>query len=108
GEGNKSVVLYDLQTHRQTVLARGVALYYPCWANDGKTVFFQDILEGSDAPIYRVRIDDQRVEQVTQLAQPLPADVTGYRLTGLTRDDAPLTSLIRSNSDLYALDVDLP
>jgi hypothetical protein len=34
--------------------------------------------------------------------------VVGYRLTGLTPDDSPLATLIRSNSDLYALDVDFP
>jgi len=78
------------------------------WAHDGKAVFFQDILEGSDTPIYRVQIDNHRVERVTNFAQPFAADVVGYRLTGVTPDDAVLATIIRSNSDLYALDVDFP
>ena len=105
---DKSVALFDLQTHRQTELAQGAALYYPCWSHDGREVFFQDIFEGSDQPIYRVRIADRKVERVTNFAQPFPADVEGYRLTGLTPDDSPLATLIRSNGDLYALDVDFP
>jgi Tol biopolymer transport system component len=107
-EDDTSVVLYDLHAHQQSELARGVALYYVCWAHDGRAVFFQDILEGSDTPIYRVQIDNHRVEHVTNFAQPFAADVVGYRLTGVTPDDAILATIIRSNSDLYALDVDFP
>ncbi len=107
-ESNKSLVLLDLQTHRQIELAKGAALYNPCWSHDGSAAFFQDIFAGSDQPIYRVRITDREVERVTNFAQPFAADVTGYRLTGLTPDDSPLATLIRSNGDLYALDVDFP
>ena len=107
-EGNKSVALFDLQTHRRTELAKGAALYYPCWSHDGREVFFQDIFEGLDQPIYKVRIADRKVVRVTNFAQPFPADVVGYRLTGLTPDDSPLATLIRSNADVYALDVDFP
>jgi Tol biopolymer transport system component/DNA-binding winged helix-turn-helix (wHTH) protein len=107
-EAGKSVVLYDLQTHQQTELAQGAAVYSPLWAHDGKAVFFQDIYQGSDQPIYRVRIADHSVNRVTDFAQPFAADVTGYRLTGLTPDDNVLATLIRSNSDLYALDVEFP
>jgi DNA-binding winged helix-turn-helix (wHTH) protein/Tol biopolymer transport system component len=108
GDSNKSVVLYDLHTHRQSVLARGAVLYYPCWSHDGREVFYQDIFEGPNQPIYRLRLADRKVEQVTNFTQAFPADVAGYRLTGLTPDDSPLATLIRSNSDLYALDVDFP
>jgi DNA-binding winged helix-turn-helix (wHTH) protein/Tol biopolymer transport system component len=107
-EDAKSVVLYDLQTHQKSEIARGAALYSPCWSHDGKAVFFQDIFQGPDQPIYRVEIVDHRVERITNLAQPLAADVAGYRLAGITPDDQVLASLIRSNSDLYALDVDFP
>jgi hypothetical protein len=69
-EDDKSVVLYDLHTHQPSELARGVGLFYVWWAHDGKAVFFQDILEGSDTPIYRVEIDNHRMERVTNFAQP--------------------------------------
>ena len=107
-DDGKSVMMYDIQTHRQVELTRGAAMYSPLWAHDGREVFFQDIFQGSDQPIYRVRIADHGVERVTNFAQPFAADVTGYRLTGVTPDDHVLATLIRSNSDLYALDVDFP
>jgi hypothetical protein len=66
------VALFDLQTHRQTELAKGAFLYYPCWSQDGREVFFQDILEGLDQPIYKVRIADRKVVRVTNFAQPFP------------------------------------
>jgi DNA-binding winged helix-turn-helix (wHTH) protein/Tol biopolymer transport system component len=106
--GNESIVLYDLQSHQKSELARGTAVVDPYWSRDGRTVFFQDIHQGSDQPIYRVRIDSRKVERVDDLSQPFAADVTGYRLTGITPDDQVLALLIRSNSDLYALDVDFP
>jgi Tol biopolymer transport system component len=105
---NKSIVLYELQTHLQTDLAKGTAVVNPCWSHDGREVFFQDFLQGSDQPIYRVRIDNHRVERVTNFAQPFAADVTTFLLTGITPDNQVLAILIRSNSDLYALDVDFP
>jgi DNA-binding winged helix-turn-helix (wHTH) protein/Tol biopolymer transport system component len=104
----KTLVLFDLRTDQQTVLAHGAAIAQPYWSRDGRTVIFQDIFQGTDQPIYRVRIDDRKVERVTNFAQPFAADVTGYRLTGVAPDSQVLAVLIRSNSDLYALDVDFP
>lgn len=107
-ETARLIVLYDLQSHQRTELAQGTAVVDPVWSHDSRVVFFQDIRAGLDQPIYRVRIDDRKVERVINLAQPPAADVTSYRLTGITPDDQVLASLNRSNSDLYALDVDFP
>jgi DNA-binding winged helix-turn-helix (wHTH) protein/Tol biopolymer transport system component len=104
---SSSIVLYDVQSHHKTELAEGAALVDPVWSNDSRTVYFQDILQGSDQPIYRVRIDNKKVERLSSL-QPLPADVTSYRLDAVTSDNQLLVLLNRNNSDLYALDVDFP
>ncbi len=48
----------DLQTRRQTELAKGAAVVDPYWSHDSREVFFQDVREGSNEPIYRVRIDN--------------------------------------------------
>jgi len=45
---------------------------------------------------------------VTSSRQILRADVLSYTITGLTPDDAPLASLVHSNSDIFALELDLP
>ena len=55
-----------------------------------------------------MRVRDLRVEQITSARQTFGADVLGYRLTGLTPDGSPLASLLRRNSDMYALELDLP
>ena len=77
-------------------------------SHDGKSVYFQDIFQAPDQPIYRVSIDDDRMERVTNFAQPFGEDVTGRRLTGVTPDNQVPATLVRSNSDRYALDVEFP
>jgi hypothetical protein len=45
---------------------------------------------------------------VVSSRQLLQSNVTGYVLAGLGPSDEPIASVIRSNSDLYALDLELP
>ena len=59
-------------------------------------------------PILRVRQSDRKVEQVMSSCQILRADVLSYSMTGLTPDDSPRASVVRRNSDVYALELDLP
>jgi hypothetical protein len=42
-------------------------------------------------------------------ARQIPqSNVAAYLMCGLAPGDEPVATLIRSNSDIYALDVDLP
>lgn len=106
-DGQK-LVLYDFQSHRWVDLAEGATLSAPYWSGDGKYVYFQDLFGGREQPIFRVRVDDRKVERVTNLADSLSVDVAGASLAGLAPDDSPLATLIRYNSDIYTLDVDFP
>ena len=36
------------------------------------------------------------------------SELTAYQLAGLTPGDAPIASVIRKNTDIYALELDLP
>ena len=36
------------------------------------------------------------------------SDSIGYLLAGMAPDDAPIATVIYTNSDIYALDVELP
>ena len=100
--------LIDMRTHRRSILARGSGLQ-PFWSHDSKYVYFQD-LSGvkSGQPIYRVAVTGGRVEKITTLSQIPQADVTDHLLVGLTADDAPIARVTHVNSDIYALDLDLP
>ena len=78
------------------------------FSSRSRYVYFQDLEEGEDQPIYRINVRNLKLERVASRKQLLRADVTGYGLSGLTPDDSPLATLVRSNCDIYALDVDLP
>jgi RNA polymerase sigma factor (TIGR02999 family) len=98
----------ELKYRQWSLLAAGVQLGYPFWSRDGKYVYFQDLLNGEDQPIFRVRISGRKVEKLMS-AKDLPqSDVTGYTLTGLDPNDEPIANVLRSNSDVYALDLNLP
>jgi len=106
-EGTR-IMLFDFRTRRWTPLATGVGLGPPFWSRDGRYVYYQDAYAGADQPVFRVRIGNRRIERIASSRQLLQSNVTGYVLAGLAPGDAPVASVIRSNSDLYALDLDLP
>ena len=100
--------LFDFRTRQWTLLATGAGLGPPFWSHDGKYVYYQDAFAGVEQPVFRVRIGDRRKERVVSSRQLLQSDATAFVLAGMTPGDAPVASVIRSNSDLYALDLDLP
>ena len=106
-EGSQ-IRLFDFHTRQWGLLATGAGLSPPFWSHDGKYVQYQDVYGGAEQPIYRVRIADRRVERLVSSRQILQSNVSGYLIGGLAPDDGPITSVERSNSDLYAMDVDLP
>jgi Tol biopolymer transport system component len=107
-EEGSQIRLFDFRTRQWTPLAAGVGLGPPFWSRDGKYVYYQDAFLSADQPISRVRIGDRKIERMASARQLLQSNVTGYVFCGLAPGDAPIASVIRSNADLYALDVDLP
>ena len=106
---NMKLMLLDWDRQEWSILADGLPYGWGIrWAADGRYVYYQHLYEGEEQPIYRVRVSDRKVEQITSARQILRADVLGYSMTGLTPDDSPLASLIRRNSDVYALELELP
>ncbi|MGA3079247.1 MAG: protein kinase [Bryobacteraceae bacterium] len=102
------IMLFDFRTRQWTLLATGVGLGTLFWSRDGRYVYYQDVFASVDQPVFRVRIGNRRTERVVSSRQLLQSNVSGYVLSGLGPGDAPIASLIRSNSDIYALDLDLP
>jgi len=108
GGKDRRLMLFDFQSQRWTELAHGDSLWVPpYWSRDGKYVYAHD-LSGEAQPLFRVRISDHKVEVITTWNQFNRADAKAYSLAGLTPDGSPLVSLIRSQDDIYALDVDFP
>jgi Tol biopolymer transport system component/DNA-binding winged helix-turn-helix (wHTH) protein len=105
---DQKLALFDFQRHEWLELADGTPYGWGIrWSADGTFVYYQH-LYSEEQPIFRVRLSDHKIEQVTSSRQILRADALSYSMTGLTPDDSPLASLVRRNSDIYALELDLP
>jgi Tol biopolymer transport system component len=107
------IVLFDSLTKRWTQLVSSAAINSLFWSHDGTYIYYQELTAGAGQPIWRVRISDQRLERLMSSEQIPQANVTGYMLNGLlydavTHDDEPFATVSLANSDIYALDVDLP
>jgi len=108
-EAHEKLMLFDFKSQQWSELADGPAYGWGIrWTSDSLYVYYQHAAQGEEQPIFRVRVSDRKVEQITSARQILRADVLGYTLTGLTPDNSPVASLVRRNSDVYALELDLP
>jgi Tol biopolymer transport system component len=106
---DQKLMMFDFARQRWSELADGLPYGWGIrWSADSQYVYYQHIFEGDEQPIFRVRVSDRKVEQITSSRQILRADVLSYSMTGLTPDNSPLASLLQTNSDLYALELDLP
>lgn len=106
---DRKLMLFDFARQQWLELADGTPYGWGMrWSSDGRYVYYQHIYAGEEQPIFRVRVSDHKVEQVASSLQILRADVLSYSMTGLTPDGSPLASLIHRNSDIFALELDLP
>ena len=100
--------LLNLETRQWTPLAAGEGLGSPFWSKDGKSVYYQEAL-AADQPIFRVALAGaKKKEKIADAQQISQSNSIGYLLAGLSPDDTPIVAVIYTNSDIYALGVDLP
>jgi len=97
-----------MHSHRWTRLADGANYGIPFWTRDSHYFYFQEVMGDADQPIFRVNEATGAVARMMSSQQLPQSGFSGYTLTGLTPGDAPIATVLRSNGDLYALDVDLP
>ena len=108
-QANHKLMLFEFARERWSELADGTPYGWGIrWSSDSRYVYYQHTDQAEEQPIFRVRISDHMVEQITSARQILRADVLGYSMTGLAPDNSPLASLIRKNSDIYVMQLDLP
>ena len=101
-------LLYDFATRKWEELTSGVGLGLPFWSRDGKFVYYQELFGEPDQPIYRVHIGTHKRERLMSLKQIPQSNVNRYGLAGLAANDVPVASVVRTNSDIYALELELP
>jgi len=109
-EGNR-ILLLDLDTRQWSPLASGEGLGAPFWSRDSKYVYYQETL-APEQPIFRwdrrLRQPGGEKERMMSSKQIPQSNSIGYLLAGLGPDDAPIATVIYTNSDIYALEVELP
>jgi len=98
----------SLKSRQWTPLVSGEGLGSPFWSADSKYIYYQETL-ARDQPIYRVAIaSGKKPERMTSFQQIPQSNSVGYSLAGLAPDDAPIATVLSTNSDIYALEVELP
>jgi len=104
------ILLVDLQSRHWEPLAAGQGLGQPFWSHDSKFVYYQQVLGDPEQPIFRVPVNGTRrtPERMMSARQVPQSNAAGFLLVGLTADDAPMAAVIHPNSDIYALEVELP
>jgi Tol biopolymer transport system component/DNA-binding winged helix-turn-helix (wHTH) protein len=108
GQGGAQIQLLDLTTGQWTPLAAGSGLGVPFWSGDSRYVYYQEVLGGPEQPIFRVQVHTRKTEKMMGASQIPQSNLSGYVMTGMAPGDEPIATLLRSNSDIYALDLDLP
>jgi Tol biopolymer transport system component len=101
------IQILDTRTGRWTPLVTGKGIGVTFWSRDARYIIYQEGLE-ADQPISRVPAGGGKVERLMSSKQIPQSDFSAYSLVNLASDDAPIASLIRNNSDIYSLELDLP
>jgi WD40 repeat protein len=105
---SQAIMLFDVATQKWTELAR-TAVNSPAWSRDGQYIYV-DSYPTRDAAIFRLRIDDHKLERVTNLEglRRAESSVSGWPWMGLTPDDSPILLRDNGTQEIYALDLQLP
>jgi len=107
------ILLLNLATRQWTPLATGDGLGTPFWSRDNKYVYYQETL-AQEQPVFRAAIaggrkeKPEKPERMVSSKQIPQSNSIGYLLAGLGPGDAPIATVIYTNSDIYALEVELP
>jgi WD40 repeat protein len=105
---SSGLTLFDFRSHEWRQLNGPVRFENPFWSRDSKYVYGQEAFGHAEQPIVRIRVSDGAIERVTGPDLALPPDVASCGFAGLTPDGSPMAILLRKNSDIYSLDLDLP
>jgi Tol biopolymer transport system component len=102
------ILLFDSQAGKWKEIANGKLLSgHGAWTHDSQYLLIQDGLEPGQ-PIYRLHAGDFKRERLLSFESLLGSGVDRCVLTDLAPDDAPIITLLRRGTRVYALDVYFP
>ena len=99
------LLLFDFSTRTWTELGRFKTVHNAVWSRDERFLYFEVVDEAS---IYKVRMSDRAVERVVGMEGVWKSAYKGCVFEGVTPDDSPLISCFRTDTDIYALDWEMP
>ena len=102
----EKLMLYDFTTKKWTeLIERGGGYHH--WSRKGEYIYFQS-LSGDDSGLFRVRIADQKLEQVVSIKGIRMAQGVMANWMGLAWDDSPMVLRDVGTQDIYALEWQTP
>jgi Tol biopolymer transport system component/DNA-binding winged helix-turn-helix (wHTH) protein len=101
--GPHRLVLFDFETQKWTDLLQGSGYSLPSWSKDG--VYVYDVLGFPMSAVVRIRISDNKSEQVVDLRN---FTIAGVVWLALALDDSPVLLRDTGIQDVYALDWEAP
>ena len=105
----QKIMLFNFASQSWSDLAQGSPDSWGIrWSKDSRLLYFQSAYNAEEQPIFRIHISDRSIEQITSSRQLQSADVLTYLMTGLTPENDPVVSLVYRNSDIDALELNLP
>jgi Tol biopolymer transport system component len=107
-EGDHKLMLFDVRTQKWAQLAEGLGIHGPpSWSRDGKSIYYQDFMMPNQ-PVYCLRLSNHKRETVATFEQFLHGSALSVEFQGLAPDGSIMAAVVRNDSDIYALDLDLP
>jgi Tol biopolymer transport system component len=100
GSAVNKLMLYDLQTRKQTLLS-DLSSGCPTWSRDGASLFFAD----ESGWVSRIWMRDRKVEWITDLSK-IPA--AGWGWFAAAPDNSLITARDAGSDEIYALDWEAP
>ncbi len=103
--GSNTLWIFDFSSRKWRQQGQ-VTAAFPNWSPDSRYLYFRS----AERPpiLYRLRIADGSLEQITSLQDVRRTGVFGWTWVGLTPDGSPLVLRDTGTEEIYALDVDLP
>jgi Tol biopolymer transport system component/DNA-binding winged helix-turn-helix (wHTH) protein len=103
---SQKLLLFDFSTHKWSELVSSPAAF-PNWSHDGRYIYFSNPYIAEPA-VYRVRINDRKLELVASLSRKSLGWSIAGKWTGLAGDDSPLILRDTGSEEIYGLDWEAP
>jgi len=98
----QKLMLFDLRSNKWTRFVTP-SISYLSWSRDGKYIYFDTYLE-SDPAVYRLGIEDRKLEWLASLKNLGRVGGTYGSWSGLTPDDSFLLTRDISSQEIYSID----